>query len=90
MKRLFFLIFSFSLLSASDKISLAKRFSDLTPIQKERVNERLKRYEDRKDRKQLGRLSHSEKISQEEYNQLRNSVIKNEKKQVENKKSGYS
>ena len=79
MNRIFLIIFSFSLLIASDKNSFAKRFSDLTPIQKERVNERLKRYENRKDRKQLGRLSHSEKISQEEYNQLRNSVIKNEK-----------
>ena len=85
MKRLSLFLIAFSILTASDKNSFAKRFSNLTPIQKERVNERLKRYEHRKDRKQSEKLYYSEKISRDEYNQFFNSVIKDKRKQVENK-----
>ena len=53
MKQFYLLIFSFSLLTASEKSTSFTRFSDLTSDQKKRVNERLKRFEDRKELKKF-------------------------------------
>ena len=87
MKQFYLLIFSFSLLTASEKSTSFIRFSDLSSIQKKRVNERFNRFEDRKELIKSGKFPHSDKISKKEYNQLRKSFIKNKRKQVEKKKS---
>ena len=88
MKQLCLLIFSFSLLTASEKSTSFTRFSDLTSDQKKRVHERLKGFEDRKELKNSERFSHSKKISKKEYNQLRRSLLSHDRQQVKKNISG--
>ena len=88
MKQLCLLIFSFSLLTASEKSTSFTRFSDLTSDQKKRVHERLKGFEDRKERKKPERFSHSKIISKKDYNQLRRSLLSHDRQQVKKNNSG--
>ncbi|SVD46546.1 uncharacterized protein METZ01_LOCUS399400, partial [marine metagenome] len=90
MKQLCLLIFSFSLLTASEKSTSFTRFSDLTSDQKKRVHERLKGFEDRKELKKPERFSHSKIISKKDYNQLRRSLLSHDRQQVHQKRSPNS
>ena len=85
MKQFYLLIFSFSLLTASEKSTSFIRFSDLSSIQKKRVNERFNRFEDRKELIKSGKFPHSDKISKKEYNQLRRSLLSHDRQQVKKK-----
>ena len=46
----------------------------------------LKRFEDRKELKKFERFSHSDKISKKEYNQLRRSLLQQDRKHVKKKR----
>ncbi len=73
MKHFVLSLFTFSILFASDKTPSMTRYSDLTQFQKKQVGERLRGFDEVIGLDRMGKLTYSEKMTEEEFKQLRRS-----------------